>query len=55
MTFKWIDDVSLHSQDQSIGDEDGPSSVASVTMGIAAAIWGDKFLLGFMSLLKYLR
>lgn len=27
----------------------------AVTVGIAAAVWGDKFLLAFMSLLKYLR
>lgn len=28
-------------------------SVAAV--GIMAAVWGDKFLLGFMSLMRYLR
>ena len=26
-----------------------------VGVGIIAAIWGDKFILGFMSLMRYLR
>lgn len=26
-----------------------------VTAGIVAAIWGDKFLLGFMRVMRYLR
>jgi hypothetical protein len=26
-----------------------------VAVGIIAAIWGDKFLLGFMSLMRYLK
>jgi len=26
-----------------------------VGVGLIAAIWGDKFLLGFMSLMRYLR
>jgi hypothetical protein len=26
-----------------------------LAVGIIAAIWGDKFLLGFMSLMRYLR
>ena len=26
-----------------------------VSVGIIAAIWGDKFLLGFMSLMRYLK
>jgi hypothetical protein len=26
-----------------------------VAVGIIAAMWGDKFLLGFMSLMRYLR
>ena len=26
-----------------------------VSVGIMAAVWGDKFLLGFMSLMRYFR
>ena len=26
-----------------------------LAVGIVAAVWGDKFLLGFMSLMRYLR
>ncbi len=26
-----------------------------VTVGFVAAVWGDKFLLGFMSLMRYLK
>lgn len=26
-----------------------------VTVGIIAAVWGDKFLIGFMSLMRYLK
>jgi len=26
-----------------------------IAVGIVSAIWGDKFLLGFMSLMRYLR
>ena len=26
-----------------------------LSVGVIAAIWGDKFILGFMSLMKYLR
>lgn len=31
------------------------SAIFAAAMGIMAAIWGDKFLLGFMSLMRYLR
>jgi hypothetical protein len=27
----------------------------AAAVGVAAAVWGDKFLLGFMSWLRYLR
>ena len=26
-----------------------------VTVGVLAAVWGDKFLLGFMKVMRYLR
>jgi hypothetical protein len=29
--------------------------IAVVGVGLIAAVWGDKFLLGFMSLMRYLR
>lgn len=29
--------------------------IFTVTVGIIAAIWGDKFLLGFMRVMRYLR
>ena len=31
------------------------SLIFVVTVGVIAAVWGDKFLLGFMSLMRYLR
>jgi hypothetical protein len=29
--------------------------IFAITVGITAASWGDKFLLGFMSLMRHLR
>ena len=30
-------------------------AIIVLTVGIMAAVWGDKFILGFMSLMRYLR
>jgi hypothetical protein len=38
------------------GHLDFPANVIlALGVGTAAAIWGDKFILGFMSLFRYLR
>jgi hypothetical protein len=29
--------------------------ISTMAVGIIAAVWGDKFLLGFMSIMRYLR
>jgi len=29
--------------------------IFALTVGAVAAVWGDKFILGFMSLMRYLR
>ena len=31
------------------------SIIFILTVGAVAAVWGDKFILGFMSLMRYLR
>jgi hypothetical protein len=32
-----------------------PAVVAVVVVGVTAAVWGDKFILGFMSFMRYFR
>jgi hypothetical protein len=32
-----------------------PGTALVVAAGVGAAVWGDKFLLGFMSVMRYLR
>jgi hypothetical protein len=32
-----------------------PGVIFVVAVGVMAAVWGDKFLLGFMSVMRYLR
>ena len=32
-----------------------PNLILALSVGTCAAVWGDKFILGFMSLMRYFR